>query len=201
MSERVTHALIMVESKLDEGTAMNRKREFKLCGRLRKCGNELMHREQQIVKITAFLKWWMPCGPASGQYSGWWRDSQRLWEPDWVGLCCRQRSGSSWCSSRAAGTLRKREGSSPGWPRCHACALFNATSSVAVWVCPVAFSEFVVISRFLRSGIVYSGPSVVVTGFSGNSPAVLIPPSAFTCGHTGLWNPLIFHAPSQRANG
>lgn len=57
MSERVTHALIMVESKLNEGTAMNRKREFKLCGRLRKCGNELMHREQQIVKITAFLKW------------------------------------------------------------------------------------------------------------------------------------------------
>lgn len=70
MSESMTRALIMAESKLDEATAMNRKREFKLCGSLRKCGNELIHREQQMAKITAFLRWGLLCGLASGQHSG-----------------------------------------------------------------------------------------------------------------------------------
>lgn len=47
----------------------------------------------------------------------------------------------------------------------------------------------------------HSGPSLVVTGFSENSPAVLIPPSAPVCGGTDPQNSLIFHSLSWKLNG
>lgn len=130
MSEGTIPALIRVESKVDEGTAMNRKKETQAAGKLRKCGNEIIFREQ------IYFEFW------NNPFSEWVSSIQpSLWKILRVikglpvamgnGLGCLPLEMGVCCSSWEMGLLREAV-SSAG--EAHRFPVFNATCFTAVWV-------------------------------------------------------------------